>query len=174
MAAADSKMYQRVQSKLHCLYRLFPLPDGLMGKLYRTFVLPVLDYCDVVWSPSSAVYSRKFERFHSKFCSLSSDSHGSLRHTLAERRRFHTASVVYKILHQQSPSYLRETFRYAVDVTSRAGRNVHNLLLPRVRTTYGKAGLYYKGIQIWNALDSSLYAAATFNEFKHLYKLVYF
>ena len=42
------KLYQRVQSRVHCLYRLRPLPDGLMGKLYRTFVLPILDYCDVV------------------------------------------------------------------------------------------------------------------------------
>ena len=71
-------------------------------------------------------------------------------------------------------SYLRETFKYAVDVTSHAGRNVHHLFLPRVGTTYGKAGLYYKGVQIWNVLDSSLYAAATFKEFKHLYKPVYF
>ena len=33
--------------------------DGLIGKLYCTLTLPVLDYCDVVWSPSSAVHSRK-------------------------------------------------------------------------------------------------------------------
>ena len=58
-------------------------PDGLIGKLYYTFVLTVLDYCDVVWSPSSAVHSRKFERFHSNFFLLTSDSQGSLRHTLA-------------------------------------------------------------------------------------------
>ena len=133
------KLYQRVQSRVHCLYRLRPLSDGLMGKLYRTFVLPILDYCDVVWSPSSVAYSRKLERLHSKFCSLIPDSRGSFHHTLTERRRFHTASVVYKILHQQLPSYLRDTFKYAVDVTFHAGRNVHRLFIPSVRTTYGKA-----------------------------------
>ena len=160
------KLYQRVQSRVHCLYRLRPLPDGLMGKLYHTFVLPILDYWDAVWSPSSVAYSRKLERLYSKFCSLIPDSRGSFHHTLTERRRFHTASVVYKILHQQSPSYLRDTFKFAVDVTSHAGRNVHRLFIPRVRTTYGKAGLYYKGAQIWNALDPSLYIAATLKEFK--------
>ena len=37
-------VYQRMQSRLHCLYRLRPLSIELLGKLYHTFVLPVLDY----------------------------------------------------------------------------------------------------------------------------------
>ena len=49
-------VYQRVQSRLHCLYRLCSLPNELLGKLYCTFTLPILDYCDVVWSPSSVQY----------------------------------------------------------------------------------------------------------------------
>ena len=57
-------VYQRVQSRVHRLYRLCPLPDVLMGKLYCSFVLPILDYCDVVWSPSSIKYSRN-EFIHS-------------------------------------------------------------------------------------------------------------
>jgi len=60
-------VYQRMQSRLHRLYRLCPLPNWLLGRLYCTFVLPLLDYCDVVWLPSSV---RRFERIHSRFCSL--------------------------------------------------------------------------------------------------------
>ena len=45
---------QRVQSRLHCLYRLCPLSDTLLGRLYVcAFILPILDNCDIVWSPSS-------------------------------------------------------------------------------------------------------------------------
>ena len=53
-------VYQRVQSRLHYLYRLCPLPNRLLGRLYYTFVLPLLDYCDVVWSPSSVQFFRRF------------------------------------------------------------------------------------------------------------------
>ena len=92
-----------------------------------------------------------------------------LCHTLAERR-FHTAIIVYKILHQLSPAYLRATSIYTTTVTSHVGRNSHRLFVPRVRTTYGKNGLYCKGTQIRNSLNASLYAAATLGQFKHLYK----
>ena len=78
--------YQRVQSRLHCLYRLCPLSNELLGKLYCAFVLRLLDYCDVVWSPLSVHYFKKFERIHSKFCSLIPATQSFLCHTLAERK----------------------------------------------------------------------------------------
>jgi len=75
-------VYQRVQSRLHCLYCLCPLSNALLGKLYCTFVLPILDYCDVVWSPSSVQYFKRFERIHSKFCSLTLATQSFLQHTV--------------------------------------------------------------------------------------------
>ena len=32
------------------------LPNRLLGRLYYTFVLPILDYCDVAWSLSSVQF----------------------------------------------------------------------------------------------------------------------
>jgi len=91
-------VYQRVQSRLHCLYRLCPLSNELLGKLYCTFVLPILDYCDVVRSPSSVQYFKRPEYVHSKFCSLIPATQSFLQNTLAECRRFYTAIIVYGIL----------------------------------------------------------------------------
>ena len=48
-----ANVVQRVYSRIHCLNRLLPLPIELLAKLYCVFVLPILDYCDVVWTPSS-------------------------------------------------------------------------------------------------------------------------
>ena len=73
-----------------------------------SFVLPLLDYCDTVWSPSSVQYFKKFKRIHSKFCSLIPATQSFLCHTLAECGRFHTAIIVSRTLHQLSPAYLRE------------------------------------------------------------------
>jgi len=57
----------RVYSRIHCLYCLCPLPAALLSKLYSVFVLPILDYCDVVWTPSSVQHFKHLERLHSKF-----------------------------------------------------------------------------------------------------------
>ena len=133
-----------------------------------TYLLHVVIY-KIIWTPCS----KKLERIHSQFCTLLSDLQGSLHHTLTECRRFHTAIVVYRTLHQLSPDYLRNIFRYTIAVTSHTGRNIHRPFVPRVRTTYGKTSLYFKGTQVWNALDASLYTAATLGQFKHMYKLIY-
>jgi len=45
---------------------------------------------------------------------------------------------VYRVLHKLSPSYLNETFHYAVDITSRTGWNLYCLFVPRVQTTLAK------------------------------------
>ena len=50
---------QKVLSRIHCL------PDNLLGKLYRVFALPIIDYCDVVWMPSSTLLFKGLEKLHS-------------------------------------------------------------------------------------------------------------
>ena len=60
-------VYQRVQSRLYCLYRLCPLSDTLLHRLYCAFILPILDYRDIVWSPSSVQFSRGLSVFIQSF-----------------------------------------------------------------------------------------------------------
>jgi len=61
-----ANVLQRVYSRVHCLYCLRPLTAALLSRLYSIFVLPILDYCDVVWTPSSVHHIRRLERLHSK------------------------------------------------------------------------------------------------------------
>ena len=92
-----ANVLQRVYSRVHCLYRLRPLPAALLSRLYSVFVLPILDYCDVVWTPSSVQHFRQLERLHSKFHNPSSETDSTICVTLTERRRFHTAIQIYYI-----------------------------------------------------------------------------
>ena len=64
----------RVLSRVHCLYRLCPLPGNLLGRLYHIFILPLLDYCDTVWTSSSMSSFKRLERIHSRFCTRSSSN----------------------------------------------------------------------------------------------------
>ena len=149
-----ASVIQRAYSRIHCLNRLRPLPADLLAKLYRIFVLPILEYCDVVWTPSSVQHFKHLERLHSKFNSPPSSTDFSVCVTLIERRRFHAAIQVYRVLHKLSPSYLHNTFHYAVDITSHTGRNLYRLFIPRVRTTLAKHSFYFRGMQIWKSIES--------------------
>ena len=159
-----------VRGKLYGLNRLKPISPKVLKLLYQAFVLPIFDYCDVVWSPSSAQCIRKLERVHSKFISsLPSSMGGSdINVTLAERRTYHAALQVFKILHNISPTYLQDLFSYTIDVTGHVGRNPHRLYVPAVRTNYGKKSLKYRGTMIWNRLSPELYGAKTLKKFKSL------
>ena len=55
--------------------------------------------------------------------SLPSSDDFNLQLSLSERRVFHTALQVFKIVKKISPPYLHDTFAFAVDFTGRSGRN---------------------------------------------------
>ena len=61
--------------------------------------MPILDYCNVVWSPCSALYTWHLERVHTKFVSslpASTFTVFDLKLSLIERWTYHTAVQVLK------------------------------------------------------------------------------
>jgi len=51
---------------------------------------------------------------------------------MTEQRQFHAAVQVYRVLHKLLPSNMNDTIHYDVDMTSRTGRNLYHLFVPRV------------------------------------------
>jgi len=162
-------VFNRVRRKLFAMGRV-KTSSQVLQLLYQAYIVPIIDYCDTVWSLSNSTDTGRLERLHSKFTSSiqSSDSF-NLRSTLSERRVYHMALQVFKIVNNISPSYLHNTFSFAVNVSGRFGRNQHRLFVPRVRTNYGKRSLAYRGTVIWNRLPPALYSAKTVSAFKKLY-----
>ena len=84
----------RIRGKLYCINRLRPVSCKVLCLLYQAYIMPILDYCDVVWSPCSAFYTRRLERVHSRFVSSIPSSTSAvldLKLSLTERRTYHTA-----------------------------------------------------------------------------------
>jgi len=104
-----------------------PCPQTFLQN-YIVFVLLIVDYCDVVWIPSSVQHFKHLERLHSK---LPSGTDLSVSVTLTEQR-FHAAVQVHRVLHKLSPSYLNGTFYNAIDITSCTSWNLYHLFAPRV------------------------------------------
>ena len=132
----------RVRSKLYALHRLKPLPGHLLFRLYQVFVLPIFDYCDVVWAPTSITLAKPMERLHSRFLQQVPVSSSFVKVTLTERHRFHIAVQVFKILHQFCPRYSKDWFVSAEAYTGRSGRNKFRLFVPRINTSIGKNGFF--------------------------------
>ena len=91
------------------------LPLHTKNLLYRALVLPIVEYCSVVWDPSTAILKAKLERVQNYAAHLILDkppwtSSEKLRNTLnwqtlEERRCFRHAKLTYKILSRHPPSY---------------------------------------------------------------------
>ena len=63
---------RRVRGKVYSINRINP-PPMVRKLLYQGYVLPIFDYSDVVWAPTTAKQTRRLERFHSKYATFCTD-----------------------------------------------------------------------------------------------------
>ena len=158
---------RRVRGKVYSINHLNP-PPTVRKLLYQGYILPIFDYCDVVWVPTTAKQTRRLERFHSKYTTFCTDLSIS-KYSLTEQRQYHTILQLYKILHKVAPVYLHDMFSYTTSITGREGRNAHCLFVPQICTNFGRRSLFYRGATLWNTLPSALYDAASYSQFKNNY-----
>ena len=89
-------MISRVRSRLVSFIWFGSLPPAVLCVLYSAYVMPLFDYCDVIWSPSMAKQTYLVERIHSKFIrKLPSSYHPKFPFTLTERCQFHTTIQIF-------------------------------------------------------------------------------
>ena len=167
---------KRVRGKLAAINRLRPLPPSVFLLLYKAFIVPIFDYCDVVWQPSSARLCSKIKYLHNKtmklFSSASINS-TNLPHSPSSRQRFHVAILAFKILHDLCPPYLHSVLKFTSDVTHRVSKNIYRVFVPHVRTSFARNSFYFKSTSIWNSLNSKLYECTDLQRFKRMYKSFY-
>ena len=164
----------RTRTKLASIGRLKPLPLNLLSLIYKLFVLPIIDYCDIIWHSSNSKKAKQLERLRTKATygpipDVKKTRGLSIYKSLQERRKYHTLIAAYKVIHQTTPSYLHHSLRYASEVTQRTSRNVHRLFVPYIRTNYGKNSFYYRATTLWNNLDNRFYSAPDITHFKSLF-----
>ena len=51
----------------------------ILFQLYQGFTLPIIDYCDTIWIPPTALLSKSMDRIHARFVSHMSNDVGLLR-----------------------------------------------------------------------------------------------
>lgn len=144
--------------------------------IYNSLIQPLFDYCDIVWDTIGVTLALRLQKLNNRagrtitqlsYDIRSSDIRSQLGwSTLDERRSNHKSIMMYKILHDNAPIYLKEYFLYVNDNTDYNLRGGRNLILPKPKTDYLKKSFKFSGAKVWNNLPLHLKYHDTLSSFK--------
>ena len=169
----------KLYAKIKLLGRVRRLLDHNTAlTIYKTLILPVLDYCDHVYYGISASDKEVLQRLQNcAFRSIlnvdtythTSDTHNTLNmDRLDDRRKKHVSIQMYKFLKCDGPSTCREMFTYMIDYHSVNTRSTRQdqLLVLRVNLSMAHRNIRYFGSKTWMEIPPSIKAQPTLDLFK--------
>ena len=157
----------KAEKRLNILKQLkFKLTRKTLEKIYFSFIRPILEYEDIVWQGAS----------HSDLCKLDSIQSAAMRlvsgsphrsniqslyielgwENLQERRKQQKLIMMYKILNNHTPDYLKSLIPPLVGNTMKYQlQNQSDIQAPTFRIKWHQNSFFPVGIKLWNALDDS-------------------
>ena len=169
----------KVTRSLSLLRRLsWFLPRPLLLLYLKSYILPLFDYCDSVWSVCTKQDSHRLETLLNFACrtvlrkrrdySASSARKELGVSTLSARQKVHLAQTVYKCLSLQSPTYLNNLFSTPASHYNTRASSTSQLNLPRFRTSLGQKAFSFVGASLWRSLPNNIRCCADFRVFTKL------
>ena len=124
---------------------------------YNSYILPILDYCCIIWGKSNRHYVNKVSVLQKRFDRLilakpsKSPSDELLKElswlTLTNRCKYHAAVLIYKTLNNSAPNYMLDIIQ-AYSLRSETNNDLVLIKTPR-RNIY-KDSLSYYSVCVWN------------------------
>ena len=153
------------------LRNLIPCNAKLL--LYKSFILPHLTYCHLIWHFCKATETRKLEHLQERALRVVYRSHADSYQdlpkrarlpTLANRRLQDIATVMYKVKNGLAPVSIAELFGTNNDTYFL--RN-SDFIIPRYNTVcYGKHSIRFLGPYIWTKLTLTVRESPSLQSFK--------
>ncbi len=165
--------------KIKLLGRLnMVLSQETMLHLYKTLIMPIIDYGDVIYNCMSQKDANILQRLQNMAfknilrvprLTSTDEIHRDLDMLmLHERRTLHTATQMFKVEHKLCPAAVTALFVKRSDIhrtsTRQACKNSYNI--PKLNLEMSKRNFTYRGVMIWESLPGNLKLAATYDEFK--------
>ena len=174
-----SSMGRTISSRLAILrHTQKVLPKSSCLTLFNTMVLPLFDYCAVVWD-SRGLESKSYldKLYRRAACIIEGRSVGSDElltlfswPNLQARRDYLKCVLVYKCIHGMAPAHLLTEFRHAHQIHAYYTRHRDQLRLPLAKTTKYQGSFRVNGARAYNSLPRNIRSATDFNMFKSLAK----
>jgi hypothetical protein len=159
----------------------FKLNRFTLEKMYFSFIRPILEYGDVVWDMQIHYLINKIENVQSeaarivkggtKLTSIQKLYEETGWEKLLERMEKHQLILLYKIVNNQAPGYLRNVLPDRVD--NRHNHNTRqsaNILEISLKTKFYSDYFLPSSIQLWNRLSIDTRNSRSLNVFKERIK----
>ena len=177
-----TKVLGKINTKLRFLYRKNKfLTTGLRRLLCNSLIQPHLDYACSAWYQNlTQKLQKKLQTSQNKcirFClKLGNRAHIGANEfekinwlPVMERFNQSVCSIVFKYIHNLSPTYMLELFSPSGQ-SNHTRNSTFKLEQPYRKTKLGQKGLSYIGPSLWNSLDSDSKKKTSLNAFKHSVK----
>jgi hypothetical protein len=133
------------------------LTANAANMIYKTFILPILDYCDSVWACCNRSDIDQLERLQNRAGRIvmrsirSAPALARLKwDKLENRRNKHIFKLVNLCLQKRSPQFLHNYFVYNREINARITRQSNLLHLAKVRTEAAKKSFFYNCCVVFN------------------------
>ena len=172
-----------LNKKIALLKRIiYFLTPEMKTLFYNAYILPVFDYCCLVWGIGSHTYINKIASLQKRIARVilnkpnRSSSSGLFKDlswlSFFDRCKYNSAVLTFKVLNDMTPSYIK-------DMVSFSENNVYNLrsitnkdlvLRSSHRTNYMKSSFVFYSRNVWNSIPLEIRNATNIKSFKEKIK----
>ena len=146
--------------------------------LYNAMILPLFDYCCVIWDgcgKTNQQYLEKLQRRAARIIEGHRVNQTDLIHifswpSLGFRRVYHICLLVHKCLNNMAPEYLQDEFHRSGEFHKYNTRARDLLRPPTARTSKYQSSFRINGVRTWNTLPKTLRNEPNFLTFKRRLK----
>ena len=173
-----TEIIEKSSRKINILRSLkFKLQRKSLEKMYFSFIRPVMEYADIIWSNCPQYIKESLENINlqagriitgaTKYCSNQSIYNETGWPTLEQRRNEHKLIQFYKIFNGLTPNYLSSLLPpQAIDQHRYPTRNVQNFTNIHSKTTFYHDSFLPSTIRLWNDLPLETRQCKSISEFK--------
>ena len=166
---------KKLAKNIHLLYKLQPIISYNALKIFFfSHCMTHINYASTIWCYTKKVFIKPIQSLHKRAIKImykispkkNKDRYKSLDILpLSQQFNFNTASLMYKILNDQAPTYLKNKFNIS------KSKRTKGCILPYIRIEQFKSSLTYQGSIIWNHLPSIFKTNLSLHTFKNKLKL---
>lgn len=164
------------------------LTEDMKQMFYNAYILPILDYCCIIWGKNTkGCYINKVFVIQKRIIKILLHKpkrtptivlfKESKLLTFYDRCNYHTAVLVYKIMHNTCPSYMNDLIAFAFNV--QVSYNLRCISSKNLSLRYKHNSKYfmdtfsYYSMQVWNNVPLEIKLSRSLNTFKEKLKLFY-
>ena len=148
---------------------------------YNAYILPHLEYCCSIWGDANSELINsvvKFQKWAARSIldkpleTPSIELFTELKWMMfPERVVYQKAILMYKVMHNLTPPYLTNIFKFSSELHDRSLRSTSENLLyvPKPNIELYRNSLAYSGSKIWNSIPEYIRNATSLQQFRHKY-----